>query len=107
MSKTLSKNFDKLPNFLNFFDLFCFKELLTNKKKRNFLKLANEIINKKLSIEYILKSYSNFEKLKMIVLNKEQINNFNSIPNFKIEKHLTELVNLNKNNLENMLGIKT
>ena len=43
----------------------------------------------------------------MIVLNKEQINNFNSIPNFKIEKHLTELVNLNKNNLENMLGIKT
>ena len=56
------------------------------------MKLTTGIIDRKISLEYLLKLFSNFEKLKMIVLNKEQLSTFNTIPNFKIETHLEQLL---------------
>ena len=90
IKKSLINKYDNQQKFFNFYDLICFRELLVNKNKRNFLKIAIDIIDKKLSIEYLLKFYSNFEKMKLILMNNEQVNELNSIPNFKIEKHLRE-----------------
>lgn len=78
-------------SFFTFYDLFCFKEVMTNKTKRKFFKLASKIIDSKLSLEYQMRYYSNMEKLKLISLNNEQLDFFNNIPNFKIEKHLDEI----------------
>lgn len=88
---------DSLENkhsFMTFFDLFCFKEIIINKTKRKFFKLASKIISKKLSLEYQLRNHCNLEKLKLICLNQEQIELFNRLPNFRIEKHLSEVDNL-------------
>jgi len=74
-----------------FFDLFCLKEIIINRTKRNFFKLASKIIDSKLSLEYQIKSSCNLEKLKLITMNQEQIDYLNSLPNFKIEKHLNEI----------------
>jgi hypothetical protein len=98
-SNLLKKNYKNLPQILGIIDLFCLKECIINKKKRHFFKLATNIIDKKLSLEYLLKFYSNFEKLKLLVLTKEQQDIFTAIPNFKLEKHLSEFVNLRKNNI--------
>jgi len=66
---------------------------MINKTKREFFKLATKIIENKLSLEYQMRYYFNMEKLKLISLNQEQIDYFNSLPNFKIEKHLSEIEN--------------
>jgi len=69
------------------------KEIIMNKTKRNFFQLASKIIENKLSLEYKIRNYFNLEKLKLFSLNQDQIDYFNSLPNFKIEKHLSEIEN--------------
>jgi len=101
-SKTLSKSRESVPKILSIFELFCPKICVCEKKKKDFLILAEYIFNKKLSLEYLLKHYSNFEKMKSVFLNKEQQDNYEAIlPNLKLEKHLCELVNIRNLNEEN------
>lgn len=61
----------KTISFFNFLDLFCFKEIMINKTKRKFYKLASEIIDGKLSLEYQMKYYCDLEKLKLLFLDQE------------------------------------
>ena len=56
------------------------------------MKLATKIIDRKISLEYLLNMYSNFEKLKILVLDKEQINSMRFIENFKLENHFEQLL---------------
>lgn len=71
------------------------RDIICNKKKRHFLSLANDIINKKISLEYFLKVFSYFEKIKNLILTKEQMIYLN-IQNLKCEQHLTEIIDLEK-----------
>jgi len=90
ISKKLIKE-QKNPSFFSFFDLFCFKEIIYSRTKRKFFNLATRIVENKLSLEAQLKYYCNLEKLKMHILNDEQIEMLNNIPNFKLEKHLNDM----------------
>lgn len=95
LSKTINSQI-KLPKILSFPELFCVKEFILDRKKRNFLKLSSDIIEKKLSLEYFLKFFSDFDKLKNIILNKEEQENFSKLPNSNIENHLKEIIILRK-----------
>lgn len=83
-------------SFFSFIDLVCFKAFIVEKNKRNFFKLASRIVSSKLSFEFQLKNYFNIEKLILAVLNKEQLDIFNQLPNFRIEKQLNQIEDLNK-----------
>ena len=72
------------------------KELIFEKRKRNFMKLSNDIIDKKISLEYLLKNYSNMEKMKIILLNKDQQEVFSAMPNFRLEKHVNDIIDMEK-----------
>jgi len=74
-------------------DLFCLKEVMIGKTKRNFFKLATKIIDTKLSLEFQLDHYSDLEKLKLLVLDQDRLEYFNNIPKFKFVKHLNEIIN--------------
>lgn len=73
---------------------FFLKECILNKKKRYLINIASDIIDRKLSLEFLLKHYSNFEKIKIMLLTKEQQQILPSLPNFKIYNHLNELVSI-------------
>jgi len=75
-------------------DLFCCKEFMIGSTKRNFFQLASKIIDNKLSLEFQLKYYCDLEKLKLLILNQEQLEYLNTVPNFKIEKHLNDILDL-------------
>lgn len=78
----------------NFWELICVKELICIEKKRQFLNIASDIIDRKISLEHTLKLNSSFEKLKDFLLNKEQRSEFIAIPNLKIDQHLKEINDL-------------
>lgn len=61
---------------------------MVDKSKRNFFKQASKIINNKLCIETQLKSYCNFENMKMLILNEEQIEILRKTPYLKFEQYL-------------------
>ena len=85
-------------NFLNFFDKICFNNLIFNKDRKKFVQLANEIIDKKMSVEYLINSMSNVEKLKFLVLNEEQKEYFQSMPKFDFQKHFENIFIQNHHN---------
>jgi len=91
-SKTIRKKNAQGPSVFSFADLFCMKEFIWGKRKRKFMKLSNDIIDKKISLEYLLKYYSNLERLKMILLNDEQQKVFFEMPKFLIEEHVNEVI---------------
>lgn len=64
--------------------------LFLSKKKKKFLEIAVEIINKKLSVENILELSIKFEILKNKAINEEEIKILNKLPLFKINDHLKE-----------------
>jgi len=76
-----------------FMDLFCIKEFIFAKTKRNFFKLATQIIETKLSFEFQLNTYSDIEKIKLLILNEEQKDYLNSIPKFTLVKHINDIIN--------------
>lgn len=94
-----SKNQSKLSNkgkeikLFSFVEKFCLKEFIINKKKRHLINIASCIIDRKLSIEFLLYHFSNFEKLKIIMLTEEQKLHLVNLPNFNINNHLGELMN--------------
>lgn len=94
MSRTINIKNESLTSVFSFAELFCMKELIFEKRKRNFMKLSNDIIDKKISLEYLLKFYSNLEKIKIILLNKEQQKIFSAMPNFSMEKHVNEIISM-------------
>lgn len=72
------------------------KELIFKKRKRDFIKMYNYVIDKKISLECLLNSYSEIEKLKIILLNKKQKDILFRLPNFSLEKHVNEIINKGK-----------
>jgi len=80
--------------------LFCLKEFIINRKKRNFFHLALKILDSKLSLEYQLYHYSSFEKMKSILFDKEQQQQIDSIPNLEIEKHINQIITINNKYVE-------
>ncbi len=63
------------------------KEIIFNKSKRKFFKFATKIIESKLSLEYKMRYYFNFEKLRLLFPNQELIDfSNNTLQNLKIEK---------------------
>ncbi len=96
MTKSISIKNESFTSVFSFAELFCMKELIFEKRKRNFMKISNDIINKKISLEYLLKYYSNLEKMKIILLNKEQQEVFSGMPNFCLENHVNEIISVGK-----------
>ena len=84
--RKISKN----GQHFSFLNSFCFSFCIINKKKRNFVKLISELINNKLSVEYILESSVNFELLKKIILNEEQYENFKNLPYLTLADQMKE-----------------
>jgi len=98
MSKLKKTNLiiEKKKTFFTFLDLFCFKEIIIGKTKRNFFQLASNIIDHKLSLEFQLSHYSDFEKLKLLILNQEQLDCLKIIPKLNLEKHLNDIIYFRK-----------
>ena len=61
-----------------------------NKQKRNFVSLISKVVDNKLSVEYILELSNNFQLLKKSVLNQEQYDKFDYLPNLYFEEQLKE-----------------
>lgn len=72
-------------------ELFCLRACIFKKRKKKYLTLTSNIIDKKISLEFMLKYFSNFEKLKSMLLNKEEQEKFYSISNFKLDQQIKEM----------------
>lgn len=81
-------------SYFSFWDSICFNRFICNKNKRNFVLLASNLINKKISIEHLLKISNNLEKLKDFILDEEKAKEFNELPVLPFEKQLTNFDNL-------------
>ena len=82
---------------MNFFDKVCFNCCIFKKDKRKFVHIANEIIDKNLSVEFILSSFSKIENIKNLMLNEEQKQNLSTMPYLNFIKHYENLFAFHKN----------
>jgi len=85
-------------SLFTFMDLFCIKELIIGKSKRSFFKLATKIIDTKLSLEFQLNHFCDLEKIKLLLLNSEQLDSFNEFHKFKFTKHQNDIINFRNSN---------
>ena len=69
---------------------FCFNFCILNTKKRNFIQLVSQVIDNKLSVEYILELCNNFQLLRKLVLTQEQNQKFDSMNHLSLEEQLKE-----------------
>jgi len=73
-------------------DLFCIKEVIIGQTKRDFFQLASKIVDTRLSLEFQLNYYSDYEKLKLLILNQEQLEYLNDVSKLKFVKHLNDII---------------
>jgi len=97
-NKIYLKN-EKNARFFTLMELFCIKEAIISPTKRNFFQVASNIIDHKLSLEFQLRNYSDFEKLKLLILNPEQLEYLKTVPKFNLEKHINDFIDFRKTNL--------
>ena len=74
----------------SFCDTFCCSGFIFNKTKRSFVKLISQVIDKKLSLEHLLKISNNLEMLKEYTLSEEEVINFNNLPPMSFVKQLKQ-----------------
>ena len=91
-SRKESINLTKKEKYFSFLDTFCFNFCIFNEKKRNFVRLASLLIYKKLSVEYFLRLSNNFGILKNLILNDNQILQYNNLPHFGMEEQMNEVL---------------
>ncbi len=101
----ISQNHIQTKLKLSYFDIilffifcFCLRKKSKIYQKYDIYKKTNNIVNNYKEISYILKSINELNKLKFILLSKEQLAMFRIIVNNKISKNA-----LNKLNEENTL----
>jgi len=92
MMRTESRiNKEKVINkYYNFWETLCFSFCIFKKKKRNFFNMISQIINNKISIEYLLKLSNRFENLKLVSLNDEEIKSFDTMSPMSLEEQMKE-----------------
>ena len=73
----------------HFFNKLCLRACLPNKKK-TFLNFAEEIIDRKLSMENILEITIKLQILRHFVLKEEESKQLDNLPLFKLKDHLEE-----------------
>lgn len=77
-------------DYISFWDSIFGNLFVSNKSKRNFINYATDLIDNRLSVEYILESSNNFQLLKKTVLNQEQFEKFDFLTNLSFEEQLRE-----------------
>jgi hypothetical protein len=99
LTKAVSKRKNKL--IFNWKDLIlrlrCFKK---NSQKRTLYELGDKLIKKRLCVVNILKKFNELDKLKYLLLDKDQYSIFNILP---IEKLSSRKESLNENIIEENL----
>ena len=84
--KTITtKNKTKIFSFWN---SFCFSSFICNKYKRNFVRIISQVIDKKLSVDHLLKISNNLEMLKEFTLNEEDLKTFNELPPLTFDEQM-------------------
>ena len=76
--------------YFSFWDTVCFTRFIYNQKKRNFITIISQVIDNKLSVEYLLKLSNKFETLKKITLDNEQHENFENLSQMTLEEQMKE-----------------
>ena len=79
----------KVLHFSFWNTIFCVP-LIYNSAKRNFVQLISQVINRKLSVENLLKISNNIEALKEFILDEGKMKQFNELPAPKLEKLLEQ-----------------
>ena len=74
----------------SFWDSICINSFIINRRKRNFVKMISNLINNKLSVEYILELSNNFELLKRKILTGDQYREFDEIPHLTLDEQIKE-----------------
>ena len=78
-------------NKFSFWESVCFKSFICNKSKKEFAKMVSLVIDRKISVENILKLSNNIEMLKELTLDEDDYNNFHKYPPISFEKQLKML----------------
>jgi hypothetical protein len=74
----------------SFWDSICLNCFIINRRKRNFINMISDLINQKLSVEYILELSNNFELLKRKTLTKDQCREFDEKPHLNLDEQIRE-----------------
>lgn len=90
-SKTsFSRKENKSIKYFSFLNTICCEFCIINPRRRKFVSLVNQLIDKKLSIENILDVSNDLEILKNINLNEEQLYGFNDLPHLTFKEQLKQ-----------------
>ena len=81
----------------HFCNKFCINAFLP-KKKKTFLSIAEQIIDRQLSMENILEITIKLQILKHLLLTEEQSKKIDKIPLFKLIDHLQENYKIDESN---------
>lgn len=82
-------------SFLSLYQIICPIVLWRKKESKRFFEIAKEIVNRKISIEYIINYSSKIEALRTLLCEKFEKINFE---NLNIEGHIKEGLNNYVNN---------
>ena len=74
----------------SFWDSICLNSFIINRRKRDFVKIISDLVNKKLSLESFLELSNNFELLKRKILTEDQYTEFNELPNLTLDEQIKE-----------------
>jgi len=92
--KTCATNQSRKENnsikYFSFWDTICVRSCIYNSLKRKFIKIATELIDNKLSVEYFLQVSNNVELLKKLTLNDEQNEKFDNMVYLPLKEQLNE-----------------
>ena len=87
--KTNEKNSTKNKSFLSIYELICPTLFWSNvRDKKRFFEVASRIIDKKISLEYLLKNCTKTEIINSYIVKKEE--NL-QIKDLNLEEHLKEI----------------
>ena len=89
-NKNQSRKENNSIKYFSFWNTICFRSCICNSLKRKFIKIATELIDNKLSVEYFLQVSNNVEILKKLTLNDEQNEIFDDMRHLPLKEQLNE-----------------
>ncbi len=78
-------------NFLIGIEKLCCRCCVSDKNKKKFIDLADFILDRIVSVDYLIKINNDFEKIKAIILLQEYKELIRNMSNFGFEKHLENI----------------